>query len=463
MQKLLVELKNTPRDVQLFQVPCSVSSSLNREETLSVKSKVLANNNPEGTHSQHTGRSLKPLAYVLSMEGTQLMPCSQAKAKRMLKKGGAHVVKIFPFTIRLNFKCKNKVQKTTLGIDSGYENIGFSIVSDTKELLSGIVKLDGKTSKRLLERKMYRRGRRNKLWYRKPRFLNRNKKEGWLPPSIQRRYDTHLELIKKLKNILPVSEVIIEKANFDIQKILDPEIQGIKYQHGDLYGYNNMKNYLMAREHGKCQLCKKDFKGEHSHIHHCEQRKEGGSNRAENLAILHMDCHKKLHKMGLKLSEPKSYKPNTFMSIIHKKFKMDIPNIKITYGYITFINRNKLSLEKSHSTDAFIIAGGTTQKRSLTWNLEQRHRHNRAIQLNRKGFKPSIRTSIYKIQPKDLVKINNKWVETNGSHCKGKRIIINKKSVNINMVEKVFNFGNLIWRMAIPPLPKERGLLAKIR
>ena len=64
MQKLLVELKNTPRDVQLFQVPCSVSSTLNREETLSVKSKVLSVINPEGVHSRRAGRPLKPFMHA---------------------------------------------------------------------------------------------------------------------------------------------------------------------------------------------------------------------------------------------------------------------------------------------------------------------------------------------------------------------------------------------------------------
>jgi len=42
MQKLLVELKNTPRDAP--QVPCSVIGVLNRDKSLSVHCKVLANN-----------------------------------------------------------------------------------------------------------------------------------------------------------------------------------------------------------------------------------------------------------------------------------------------------------------------------------------------------------------------------------------------------------------------------------
>ncbi len=50
MQKLLVELKNTPGDAP--QVPCSVSGALNREETLSVPRTVLANNSSdEDLHS----------------------------------------------------------------------------------------------------------------------------------------------------------------------------------------------------------------------------------------------------------------------------------------------------------------------------------------------------------------------------------------------------------------------------
>lgn len=59
-------------------------------------------------------------------------------------------------------------------------------------------------------------------------------------------------------------------------------------------------------------------------------------------------------------------------------------NVKITYGNITFVNRNKLSLEKSHVNDAFVIASGTTQSRSSIWNITQKRRNNRALQLNRK-------------------------------------------------------------------------------
>ena len=447
MQKL--DSRNTfiPLDIQLLQVQSSMVLSLNRVQKPSEQSLKTDSTNPDGVHSQRIERSLKPLVYVISKKGFTLMPCSQAKANRMLRKGACKIIKRYPFTIQLNFGCENKIQKITLGVDSGFENIGFSAVTETKELISGTVKLDGKTSERLINRRMYRKNRRNRLWYRKPRFLNRTRKEGWLPPSIQRRYDTHLNIINRLKKILPISEIIIEVANFDIQKIENPEIHGKEYQQGSLYGYQNMRNYLMAREKGKCQLCNKDFKGQPSHIHHCKQRSEAGSNRPDNLAILHKSCHEKLHKQGLKLSKPKSYKANTFMSIINKRFYQDISDVRTTYGYKTFVKRNELGLEKSHSTDAFVIAGGTTQKKSKTWDIEQKRRHNRAIQLNRKGFKPSIRTSVYKIQPKDLIWVAGKIFTVIGMQNKGSYVKVkeSKKVISTKVIDSIYNFGSLSW------------------
>ena len=446
MQKLSRRrLTDTPRDIQLLHVPCSVDLSLNKEETLSEQVLSTLNNNPKGVQHHKVEHSI--LVFVQNKDGNPLMPCSVRKARLLLRNKKAVVIKRFPFTIRLVYGSSGYNQKVILGVDSGYGNIGFSAVSDTKELISGTLKLDGKTSKRLTERRMYRRNRRNRLWYRKPRFLNRTKKEGWLPPSVQRRYDTHLNIINRLKNILPITEIIIEVANFDIQKIMNPDISGTDYQQGSLYNYQNIRSYLMTREHGKCQLCGKDFKGQPSHIHHCKQRSKGGSNRPENLAILHKACHEKLHKKGLKLSKPKSYKPNTFMSIMHKRFRQDVNAIKITYGYITFVNRNNLEIEKSHVNDAFVIAKGSIQKRIIPWNIEQKHRHNRAIQLNRKGFKPSIRTSIYKIQPKDLITINGQIFSVIGIQNKGAYVKVKDypKVISTKNIESIYNFGGFAW------------------
>jgi hypothetical protein len=109
------------------------------------------------------------------------------------------------------------------------------------------------------------------------------------------------------------------------------------------------------------------------------------------------------------------------------------------------MNRNKLNLEKTHFNDAFIISGGNLQKRSKLIVIIQKHRNNRHLGVQRKGFPLASRKQRYKIQPKDLVLINRKWFFTNGSHSKGKAVIIDKKSISISKIKRYYNFGSMVY------------------
>jgi len=352
------------------------------------------------------------LVYVLNKHGKPLMPCKPAKARHLLRDKKAKVIKREPFTIQLLYGSSGYMQRVNLGIDTGYQNIGFSAMTEKQELISGEVKLDNFMSKRLLDRKMFRKNRRNRLRYRQPRFDNRVKSKGWLPPSIQRRFDTHLTLINKLKAILPITNTIVEVANFDIQKIKNSDIQGTQYQQGDLYNYQNIKSYLISREKSKCQLCNKIYsKTNPWKTHHIIPRSKGGTNMPSNLALLHKSCHDKLHKEHLEhlLKKNKQYKESTFMSIVRWKF-FDL-KFNITFGNITFVNRNKLKLEKTHANDAFVIAGGSTQLRTKSYQVVQRRKNNRRLQMSRRRYGISVRRQRYFHQAKDLVKYLGKIYE----------------------------------------------------
>lgn len=451
MQQLLVKLKNTPLNASQVQSP--VNLLLNKEEILSATDKVLANNNPEVNRAQQTERPLQAKVFVRNVQGEPLMPCSYAKSKRMVKKGSAKVIKRYPFTIQLKFECENKSQPVKLGIDTGFGNIGFSATTEKEELICGTLKLDGKTKERLDERRMYRRSKRARHhWYRAPRFNNRKKEEEWLPTSIQRRYDTHLNLIAKLKKLIPISTTILEIAKFDIQKIENPDIEGVEYQQGNLYEYQNVRAYLMSREKGKCQFCGKDFKGQSSHTHHIIPKHLGGNDRVNNLALVHKQCHDELHKKKLEhklKSNSKDYKHSIFMAIINKRFWNDIPTLKVTYGNVTFVNRNELGLEKTHYNDAFVISGGTIQKRVEPFQIIQKHRNNRVLQLNRKGFKPSIKREKSKINPLDIFYIGKKSFICTGMFNKGRYIMYGttkkKEYFRFSDVTKIFKFGSFSW------------------
>jgi hypothetical protein len=328
--------------------------------------------------------------------------------------------------IKLKQATGETVDRLVLGVDIGYKCNGLSVRGSKREVFSGTLELEGKTSERLETKAMYRRGRRNKLWYREPKWNNRTRVEGWLPPSIQRRYDSILRYILRLCSWYPIKKVIIETASFDIQKIINPDISGIEYQKGDLYGYQNMRSYLFAREQGKCQYCGKEFnRTDSSHIHHIIPQPKG-TDKPDNLALLHDKCHKALHKkkklIGLKPG--KQYKPETWMSVVRNRFIEDLPESGITFGYITNLIRNSLELPKTHYNDAFVITGGTDQDRVEPVEIKQKRKNNRCLQLNRKGLKPSIRKKRYALQPGDLVKFicDSKLYIVKGIHSYGTRV-----------------------------------------
>ena len=80
MQKLQEELKNTPRNTSL--VPCSVSSGLNKEETLSDQNIVLTCNNSEEnlrvscsrTKLESICRKNSTILIVHNIKGRQFLP-----------------------------------------------------------------------------------------------------------------------------------------------------------------------------------------------------------------------------------------------------------------------------------------------------------------------------------------------------------------------------------------------------
>jgi hypothetical protein len=453
MQKLSRKLKNVPGNTSL--VPCPTSSSLNRVKKLSVKNKVLLDNNSEENLRQHrAGSDLRVLniVCVLNKRGLPLMPTCQSKARRLLKSRKAKVVKRYPFTIQLTTTTGETKQEVILGIDVGYKNVGISVINSKKELLSAEVTLRTNISELLSEKKMYRKHRRSKHhWYRKPKFLNRTKKEGWLAPSIRHKLDSHIKIIEKISNLFPISKIITETAKFDIQKIKNPKIKGKEYQQGEQLGFFNVREYVLYRDNHVCQHCKK--KDLILNVHHIISRKTGG-NRTDNLITLCKDCHEKYHKGKIKLDikVKKDFKTETCMNMIRSRLIEKIKELGIkveeTYGYITKSKRIENKLEKSHINDAFIISGGIDQKRSYFCYIKQKRKNNRCLQINRKGFAPSIRKQRYKIQSGDLFWINSKKYVSKGMHSYGRYICYGstkkKEYFKIEKVEKYFNQKSLI-------------------
>lgn len=290
------------------------------------------------------------------------MPCSPRKARLLLKQNKAKVINREPFTIQLLYGSSGYKQPVTLGIDAGSKHIGISATTENKVLFEAEVELRDDIVKLLADRRQYRRSRRyRKTRYRQARFLNRKKPKGWLAPSVKHKIESHLKIIAIAHKILPITKTTIEVAQFDIQKIKNPDIQGKEYQEGDQLGFWNNREYVLWRDGHQCQggtNCKNKI----LNVHHIESRKIGGD-APNNLITLCETCHNDFHagKLKLTLKRGKSYRDAAFMGImrwaVYDHLKALYSNISLTYGYITKNTRITNGLEKSHIIDARCISG----------------------------------------------------------------------------------------------------------
>lgn len=329
------------------------------------------------------------MVYVLNIEGKPLMPCKEAKARKLLKQNKAKIYKREPFTIQLLFVCENQTQDITLGVDAGSKHIGLSATTEKKELYSADVELRNDIVDLLSTRRENRQTRRNRLRHRKPRFNNRvhSKHRGWLAPSVEQKIQTHLKVVENVHKLLPITKIVVETASFDIQKIKNPEIHGEEYQQGEQLGFWNVREYVLFRDNHTCQCCKGKSKDEILNVHHIENRKIGGD-APNNLITLCKTCHTGYHKGAVKLPKTikrgMSFRDATFMGVMrwafYDKLKETYPNVSMTYGYITKKTRIENNLPKEHYIDARCISGNPKAEPLGYYFYQKKVRcHNRQI------------------------------------------------------------------------------------
>lgn len=291
------------------------------------------------------------------------------KVRRLLKNSLAHVVCRIPFTIQLDYDTTDYTQPVSLGVDAGSKHIGISATTSEKELYAADVELRNDIVDKLSTRREQRRTRRSRLRYRKARFNNRvsSKRKGWLAPSVENKIQTHLTVVEKIHKFLPITNIVVETAAFDIQKINNPSISGSEYQQGEQLDFFNVREYVLFRDNHTCQHCKGKSKDKVLNVHHIESRKTGGDS-PNNLITLCETCHKAYHRgeFELNVKRGKSFRDAAFMGIMrwgfYDRLKNIYPNVSMTFGYITKNTRITNNLPKDHYVDARCISGNPMSK-----------------------------------------------------------------------------------------------------
>jgi len=309
------------------------------------------------------------LVYVVNKEGKPLMPCSPTKASKLLKSGKAKIHKYEPFTIQLLFGSSGYKQPITLGVDSGSKNVGIvAVTEEGKVLYTAEVELRRNIKELLDTRRMLRQNRRQrKTRYRKSRFLNRKREDGWLPPSIRSRIFSHVKLVIDVTKILPIKDIVVEVGLFDVQALMNPNIEGKEYQEGLLKGYDSVKEYVKVRDKYVCHykdlrtdiLCSKKLE-----VDHIIPKSKSGADRPTNLVCSCSEHNRIKGNMSYKeftgKSRPimESFKETAFMNVVKSHLVPLLRKLKpvtITYGYLTRLVRISFGLEKSHMNDSLAI------------------------------------------------------------------------------------------------------------
>ena len=327
--------------------------------------------------------------FVRNADGSPLAPTKRfARVRKMLRDGEATVFSHDPFTIQFTTQHDTgPVAQMSLGIDIGSKHVGLSVVDGTQEHLAIQVDLLEDESRRIAKRREARRTRRHyTVEHRKPRFDNRRRTDGWLPPSIQHKLDTHKVFIQLACEILPIDRVHVESPAFDTHKIADPDVAGEGYAEGLQKGFRNVREYVLERDGHVCQApgCTET---RNLQVHHIESRLTGGD-APGNLVTLCPACHKKHHAGKLDLSHLKrspSLRDASQASVIGSCLVRDLADelpsnveLFVTCGYETAAVREEAGLEKTHVVDARVIAGGAgVQPAGRVFRCRKVRRHNR--------------------------------------------------------------------------------------
>ncbi|NEO85513.1 MAG: HNH endonuclease [Spirulina sp. SIO3F2] len=317
--------------------------------------------------------------FVIDKNKHPLDPCYSARARKLLKAGKAKVFKQNPFTIILVDKEVEESQDYQLKIDPGSKTTGLAILKSNRVIWAAELTHRGQQIRdALTARRQLRRGRRNrKTRYRKPRFLNRTRREGWLPPSLMSRVHNIMTWVNRLQRVCPITQLSQELVRFDTQAIQNPEITGVEYQQGELVGYE-VREYLLEKWGRKCAYC--GAKDTPLEVEHIQPKSKGGSNRVSNLTLACHACNQA--KGNQEVTEFLSGKSNLLTRILKqakaplkdaaavnstrwallKAFKATGLPAETGTGGQTKFNRSRQGLPKTHWLDAACVGQSTPEQ-----------------------------------------------------------------------------------------------------
>jgi 5-methylcytosine-specific restriction endonuclease McrA len=308
--------------------------------------------------------------FVLSSDRQPLDPCHPARARQLLKTGHAAVFRHYPFTIIL--RGRTAAESTThphrVKVDPGSKVTGIAVVAEDANAVVWAAELQHRGAQikaRLDTRRALRRARRSrKTRYREPRFDNRRRPTGWLPPSLQSRVENTVTWIARLRRLCPVAVLSVELAKFDTQHLQNPEISGVGYQRGELFGCE-VREYLLEKWGRKCVYC--GAENVPLQIEHIVPKSRAGTDRVSNLTLACWECNQEkgnrtAAEFGCPEVQAKARRPlkdaaviNATRWALYRRLQETGLPVEVGTGGRTRYNREQAGLPKAHWIDAACV------------------------------------------------------------------------------------------------------------
>ncbi|GLV55827.1 hypothetical protein KDH_26710 [Dictyobacter sp. S3.2.2.5] len=317
--------------------------------------------------------------FVVDTNKEPRAPVHPGHARLLLKQGRAAVWRRYPFTIVLKGGAPaQEAQPLRLKIDPGSKTTGLALVNDESGVVvfaAELVHRGQQITKDLTTRRGVRRGRRQRQTrYRPPRYRNRRREQGWLPPSLLSRIHNVVTWVKRLRRLASIQAISMELVRFDMQAMEHPDISGTQYQQGTLAGYET-REYLLEKWQRKCAYCGKE--GVPLQVEHIVPRARGGSNRVSNLTLACEACNRKKGTLDLSVflkKKPEVLKRiqaqakaplkdaaavNATRLVLLERLKAVGLPIECGSGGRTKYNRVMRNLPKTHWLDAACVGAST--------------------------------------------------------------------------------------------------------
>ncbi len=343
--------------------------------------------------------------FVVDATRRPLDPVHPGRARYLLHSGHAAVLCRYPFTLILKEETPDVTPTPLrLKVDPGSKTTGLAIINDASGQVAWAADLQHRgqqIKERLDRRRVCRRSRRQRhTRYRQPRFDNRHRPDGWLAPSLESRVRNVLTWIQRLQRRCPLGAISLELVRFDTQRMQHAEISGVRYQHGELDGYE-VREYVLEKWGRRCAYCR--AMNVPLQIEHIVPRSRGGSDRVSNLTLACEPCniakgsrtaaefgHPEIQALAKAPLKDAAAMNTTRWALYRRLHAVELP-VETGTGGRTKWNRTQRKLPKTHWLDAACVGASTPAQLSVRGvtplAITARGRHSRQMcRTNAQGF-----------------------------------------------------------------------------